>query len=89
MEAVIEAIDRELRGLQAKRQALRANYEREEQGLDAREQALERARDLVEQALADAPPRGQPASRAKQPDGPDAETVAHLYPPTTTGTTRH
>jgi multidrug resistance efflux pump len=86
MEAVIEAIERELRALDAERHALRADYEREEQRLDTRRQALERARELLEHALTDSPLATHAASNARQPDGPDAEAVAHLYPPTSTTT---
>jgi hypothetical protein len=81
MEAVIDAIDAELRALQAERQALAGDYEVQQQRLGARQEALEQARELLlEHATADPSPRARRRGATERPKGPDADAVANLYP---------
>jgi hypothetical protein len=82
MEAVIDAIDAELRAVQAERRALAGDYEVHQQRLGARQEALEQARELLlEHAPAATSPRARRRGVTERPKGPGADAVANLYPP--------
>ena len=81
MEAVMEAIEVELRAVAAQRQALKAKYDEEERRLAERQEALERARDILrEHAGAPPPPPPRRFGRAVRHGESDAEAVENLYP---------
>jgi hypothetical protein len=89
MEAVIEAIDAELRAVSTALETLKAEHAQREAALNAQRETLKRARELV-LPLASGEVRAQPPQRERtaQRRGADAEAIEHLYPSNGDRTTR-